>query len=141
MLQYNTIGECFPFGPISVQLGLAPFARFSRGTFGVSVSETTGLKALSLPRPLGAGPSRSQRHGRRWFPIPIPQKVPCAWKKSTKGDRPQLYKNIIFAYIKRIYSAELTLLWNRGFLLTILTQHFFRPFRLIYECARSSAFL
>ena len=55
MLQYNTIGDCFPFGPISVQLGLAPFARFSRGTFGVSVSETTGLKALSLP-PLRGGP-------------------------------------------------------------------------------------
>ena len=35
-----------------------------------------------------AGPSRSQAHGRPWFPIPIPQKVLCTWEvchKYTEG--------------------------------------------------------
>ena len=34
---------------------------------GYILSETTHLTALSLPRPTGAGPSRSQAHGRPWF--------------------------------------------------------------------------
>ena len=42
--------------------------------FGVSVTETTGLKALSLPL-LRSGPLPLTRRGWRWFPLPIPQKV------------------------------------------------------------------
>ena len=49
---------------------------FEGELLGVSISETTRF-ALSVPRPSAAGPSRSQRHGRRWFLIPIPLKVPC----------------------------------------------------------------
>ena len=39
------------------------------------------LRASRYPsHSYGAGPSRSQAHGRPWFPIPIPQKVLCTWK-------------------------------------------------------------
>ena len=67
------------------RLEFSGLSAFVWNIFGYQYLKLRPFQGLSLPRPLAAGPSHSQRHGRRWFPILIPKNILCTWRCITRA--------------------------------------------------------
>jgi len=83
------------------------------------------LRASRYPsHSYGAGPSRSQAHGRPWFPIPIPQKVLCTWKdyQHTEGIVP-IVLLFLFIFLDFLCLGSLSLLLLTKILGKVKTCH------------------